>query len=396
MAFLSERLYVNFDKILGSSNEFVVDLRDKNNFFEKLNSERTKLVAKNKLQLHQFNIQNSKGNEGLDYSLGRFPISEAGAIYLDGLDFGVRKNLYGISTKFSLFYGFNPQLIEDSQIKIDKNLMAYGGYLTLEKKGKEVDNYLFSTSSLVRQVYKSELDRFYFFNNTFLQSYSGDNFSSILYVDLLPKTYIQNLWTTYVISFQNKFKLRTSISTIDSLQYSRIQDVREALPTSRYNQGSFSLRSPSGYNEKTYETKLILGMREIDKKKLAELKFGVFLPRVIKDEMSGTLNAGLRKNFDSNDLLFGAGLLHSNKLREICLNQDIQAEKKINEKLNLAYITEGSYTKFFDRSLFGILSVQNTWDNNVSIFSIFLKLSYRFGEAGLAPIRDGSPPMGQL
>lgn len=395
-AILSERLYVNFDKILGSDNEFIVDLRDKNNFFDKLNNERTKLIAKNKIQLHQFDIHKSLAGDGLDYSFGRFPISEAGALYLDGLDLGVKKSLFGFSTKFSLFYGLNPQIIEDPQIKIDKNLKAYGGYFTLEKNGKNENDYFLSTSSFVRQVYKSDLDRFYFFNNTFLQSVSGDNFSSILYLDLLPKTYIQNLWTTYVLSFQNKFKLRTSLSTIDSLHYSRIQDVRETLPSSRYNQASFSLRSPTSYNNNTYETKLILGMREIDKKKLAEFKFGVFFPRVINDEMSGTLNAGVRKNFVSNDLLLGLGLLHSNKFREISFSQDIQAEKRINQKINYAYITEGSYTKFFYRSLFGVFSLQNTWDNNVSIFSFFLKLSYRFGEAGQAPIRDGSPPMGQL
>lgn len=396
VAILSERLFVNFDKILDSNQEITLDLRDKNNFFDKLSSERLRLTARNKLQLNQFNVHNSGSSEGGTYSFGRFPISEAGAIFVDGLDLGFRKNLYGYSTKFSLFYGLNPELIDESEIKLNKDSRVYGGYFILENKGADWGSYLFSTTSLVRQVYKSDVDRFFFFNNTNSQSSNGDNFSSILYLDLAPKIYIQNLWTTYVFNLSNKFKLRTSISTIDSLHYSRVQDIRETLPTSRYHQTSFSLRSPSNYGAVTYESKLTLGFREVDKKSIAEFKFGTFFPKVINDEISGTLNAGLKKNFVSNDLLMGGGFLHSNKIREIALNQDVQFEKRIGLPLNYVLITEGSYTKFFERNLFGIVSVQNTWDKNVSILSVFLKLSYRFGEGGQAPIREGSPPMGQL
>ena len=268
--------------------------------------------------------------------------------------------------------------------------------MIFENKGKDWEAYMFSTTSLVRQVYKNDVDRFYFFNNTNFQSSTGQNFSSIFYLDLVPKVYVQNLWTSYVFSLPNKFKLRTSLSTIDSLHYARIQDVREELPTSRYHQTSFSLRSPSNYSEASYETKLTLGYREVDSKNLAELKFGTFFPKIYKDEISGTLDTGIKKNFASNDIFLGGGFLHSNKYREIAFNQDFQIEKKIFNKLNYVFISEGSYTKFFDRSLFGIFSLQNTWDRNVSIFSVFLKLSYRFGEGGQAPIRDGSPPMGQL
>lgn len=396
VAILSERLYVNFDKIQDSNAEFTVDLRDRENFFDKLDKERLKLTGRNRLQLHQFNLHNGSGNEGFDYSLGRFPLSEAGAIYLDGLDFGIRKNLFGIGSKFSLFYGLNPQLVEDAQIKISKNLKAYGGYWILENKGQDWESYLYSTTSLVRQVYKSELDRFYFFNNTNLQSANGQNFSSILYLDLHPKVYIQNLWTTYAVNLENKYKLRTSLSTIDSLHYERNQDVRETLPSSRYHQASTSLRSPSTYNQTSYETKFTFGYREVDNKYMGELKLGSFFPMVFKDEISASLNLKLKKNFVSNDVGFGGGILHSNKFREIAFNQDVLFEKKKIETLNYAFITEGSYTKFFSRSLFGIASIQNTWDRRVSIFSVLFKLSYRFGEGGQAPIRDGSPPMGQL
>ena len=396
VAILSERLFVSFDKILDSNQEFTVDLRDKDNFFDKLNNERLKLTARNKLQLNQFNIHNAGMPEGTAYSVGRFPISEAGAIVVDGVDLGFRSSFHGLASKFSLFYGLNPQLLDESEITFNLNSKVYGGYMIFENKGKDWEAYLYSTTSVVRQVYKNDVDRFYFFNNTNVQSSSGQNFSSIFYLDLVPKVYIQNLWASYVFNLQNKYKLRTSLSTIDSLHYARIQDVREELPTSRYHQTSFSLRSPTSYGTASYETKLTLGYREVDKKNLAELKFGTFFPKIIKDEISGTLNTGIKKNFVSNDLLFGGGLLHSNKFREISFNQDIQIEKKIIEKLNYVFITEGSYTKFFDRSLFGIFSLQNTWDKNVSIFSVFLKLSYRFGEGGQAPIREGAPPMGQL
>lgn len=396
VAILSERLFVNFDKIADGNNEFTVDIRDKNNFFDKLNNERLKLIAKNKLQLYQLNLHNSAGSDGIDYSLGRFPLSEAGAIFVDGADLGFKKSVNGFSAKFSLFYGLSPQLLDEASITLNPDSKIYGGYLVIEDKGKDWEDSFFTTTSIVRQEYKKEVDRFYLFNNTNMQSSNGQNFSSIFYLDLVPYISIQNLWATYSLNLQNKFKLRTSASTIDSLHYIRIQDVRETLPSSRYHQGSLSLRSPSAYNETTYEVKLTGGLREVDKKNLVELKFGTFYPKIIKDEISGTLNMGLKKNFVSNDAMIGAGFLHSNKFREISLSQDLILEKREIEGLNYAFVTEGSYTKFFDRSLFGIVSLQNTWDKSVSIFSIFFKLSYRFGEGGQAPIRDGSPPMGQL
>ncbi len=389
-------MYASFDDLIWNKAEFTVDVRDKENFFDKLDRERQTLTEKNKLQLHQLNFHKPAENNAVAFSLGRFPLSEAGGIYLDGLDLGVRKTLVGLSTKFSLFYGLNPQLTQESGINIDKNITAYGGYITFEDKDKNLDKYFFSTNSLVRQVYKSEVDRFYFYNNTSMQSSNGQSFLSLLYLDLVPKVNVQNFWSTYASSISSHYKLRASLSTIDSLHYTRIQDVRETLPSCRYHQSSISIRRPGDYGETSYEAKLSAGLREVDKKNLAELKVGALYPRIIKDEISGTMNLGIRKNFVTNDLLYGFGLLHSNKFRELSLNQDFQFEKRLNEKLNIAYITEAGYTKFFDRSLFGVVSVQNIRDNNVSIFSILLKISYRFGEGGQAPIRDGSPPMGPL
>jgi hypothetical protein len=396
VAILSERLYVSFDKILDSTEELTLDLRDKDNFFDKLNNERVKLTNRNKLQLHQLNLHSSGNNEGVNYSIGRFPVIESGAIFVDGIDLGVRKTVFGVSTKYSLFYGLNPQLVDETEITFKTDSRVYGGYLVVEDKGKDWGNYFYSASSVVRQEYKSDVDRFYFFNNTNLQATNGNNFSSILYLDLLPKVNVQNLWTTYITTLKNKYKLRSSLSTIDSLHYTRIQDVREVLPTSRYHQASFALRSPSTYNSTSLETKLTSGFREVDKKSLVELKFGAFFPQVINDDVSGTLNTGVRKNFISNDFIFGGGFIHSTKSRELSFSQDVQIEKRQNLPMNYAFITEGGYTRFFSRSFFGIVSVQNTWDSSVSIFSILFKLSYRFGEGGQAPMRDGSPPMGQL
>lgn len=207
---------------------------------------------------------------------------------------------------------------------------------------------------------------------------------------------VQNLWTSYSFLLPNKFKLRSTISTIDSLHYSRIQDVRETLPTSRYHQGSIALSSPSSYNSIYFESKLTMGLREIDKKNMTELKLRAFFPKIYLDEVSGSLSAGAKKNFVSTDLIFGGSFIHSNKLREISLSQDMQIQRKTGFPINYAFITDGSYTRFFDRSLFGILSIQNIFDKNVSIFSVLFKITYRFGEGGQAPIRDGSPPMGQL
>jgi hypothetical protein len=396
VAILSERLFVNFDKIAETNTEFTVDIRDKHNFFDKLNSERIKLISDNKIQLDQFNLHSMNSDSPVSYTVGRFPLSEAGSVFVDGVDLGFKQKINSYQTRFSLFYGLNPEIIDEAEIKFNTNAKVLGGYFLLEQKGSEWEKYLYSVTSLVQQTYKSETDRLYFYNNTVTQASSGQNFSSILYLELKPKVYVQNFWATYITEVTNQFKLRSSVSTVDSLHYSRTQDIREELPSSRYHQTSISLRSPSSYNQTTYETKITFGLREVDKKNMAEVKFGFFIPQFIQENLNGTLNIGVKKDFVLNAAFFGGTVLHSNKMRELSFSQDFQLEKKQAEKLNLVFITEGSYTRFFDRSLFGIVSLQNIWDNKVSIFSVLFKLSYRFGEGGQAPIRDGSPPMGQL
>lgn len=395
VAVFSERLFVNFDRISETNTEFTVDIRDKHNLFDKLSSERLKLVSGNKLQLHQFNLHNLS-NEGFAYSLGRFPIYEAGAVHVDGLDIGFKNVMWGLNSKFSLFYGLNPELADQSEIKFNTETKTIGGYWTLESKGKDWDNYFYTSSSLVRQSYKTEVDRFYFYNNIAFQDVSGKNLSSVLYLDLEPKINVQNLWLTYLFELSNKYKLRTSVSTIDSLQYSRNQDVRETLPSSKFHQLALSLRSPNLDNNNIFEVKTSYGVRQVDQKNRAEIKLGYSLPKFINEEVSANFNIGLRKDFTLNALMFGGGLIHSNNKREISFTQDIQLEKSEVDSMNYAFITEGSYTKFFSRSLFGIVSLQNIYDKNVSIFSALFKISYRFGEGGQAPIRDGSPPMGAL
>ena len=395
VSILSQRLFVNFDRILGSSSEFTVDIRDKHNFFEKLDNERLQLTGKNHLQVHQLQFHKTQ-SKGINYSLGRFSIIEAGSNYTDGLDFGFNNKKAGSTTKYSLFYGLNPEVNDGPESRLNVDSKRYGGYFVYENKGSEWKNYFYSTTAFVKETFKNETDRSYVYSNIMSQSVSGDTFSSLLYLDLVPSTYIQNLWMTYSSVFKNQYKLRTSLSTIDSVHYFRQRDVRETLASSRYHQASFSLRSPTHYNTASYETKLSGGKREIDNKSMTELKFASYLPRFIADDFSGTLRTGVRKNFISNDFMLGAGFLQTNTQREFSFNQDFQFEKEDQKKLNIVSITEGSYSRFFSRSLFGVFSLQNIYDSNVSIFSVLFKLSYRFGSGGQAPIRDGAAPMGSL
>lgn len=395
VSILSQRLFVNFDRIMDSSSEFTVDIRDKHNFFEKLDNERLQLTGKNHLQVHQLQFHKTQ-SKGVNYSIGRFSIPEAGSNYTDGLDFGFNNKKAGSTTKYSLFYGLNPEINDGPESRLNVDSKIYGAYFVYENKGSEWNNYFYSTTSFVQETYKSETDRTYLYSNIMSQSVSGNTFSSLFYLDLVPSAYIQNLWMTYSSMFENKYKLRTSLSTIDSIHYFRQRDVRETLASSRYHQASFSLRSPTHYNTASYETKLSAGKREIDNKSMAELKVASYLPRFITDDFSGSVRTGIRKNFVSNDFLVGAGFLQTNKFRELSFNQDFQFEKENQKKLNIVSITEGSYSRFFSRSLFGVFSLQNIYDSNVSIFSVLFKLSYRFGSGGQAPIRDGSAPMGSL
>lgn len=393
VAILSERLFVNYSQILESNNELTLDLRDKLNFFDKLNSETLRLDSSNKIQLHQLNLKNSNATS-VNYRVGRFPVTEAGAIYLDGVELGSQSTFSNFITRYSLFFGLNPQVSDQSELNFTKDANAYGGYVVFESKGENWDNYLYSTFSLARQTYKSEVDRTYIYNNTMYQTGSGSSLSLLGYLDLEPEINIQNLWASYLYTFTNKFRWRNSISTIDTIQYSRVKDIRETLPNSKYHQMSTSLQSP-GNAKDYYELKVSAGLREYDKKNKLELKYGYNISEFIYNDLTLGVRTGLRKDFVNNAVSLGASLLFTNLRREISLSQDLQYET-INKVNNYVSITELSYTRFFDRSLFGIISGQNIWDKDVSILSVLFKISYRFGEGGQAPLRDGAAPMGQL
>lgn len=400
VAVFSERLYLSVDKVAESNHELNIDLRDKHNFFDKLDTEKLRLTSSNKFQAQQLSLRSIDDFSKYKYQIGRFAENEAGSAMVDGIDFGLRDNFGDWANKASFFIGFNPASTDETELKFNADAKTIGIYDVLQTKLRSFEKYIYLSNALVRQSYKSEVDRTYIFNNTVVQDGGDQNFTSMLYLDIEPHINIQNWWSSYAVTLKNNYKVRTNISTIDSLHYRRAQDIRETLPSSRYNQASAALRLPSLLDHNAHEAKISFGVRAVDDKKRIELKWGTYLPQIFpqffKEDLSANLNAGLRKNFISNDTFVGFGFVNSNKLRELSFNQDVIIEKRSDLGTNIAFITDASYTKFYTRTLFGILSLQNTWDKKVSIFSILFKISYRFGEGGQAPIREGSAPMGQL
>ena len=93
---LSNRLYFNaYD--LGSSNyDFVSDLRDKHDFFDKLDKERLSLNSTNAFQLRQLSLSNPNENGRTFWTMGRFPVAPAGSVDTTGV------NLSGTGGKGSI------------------------------------------------------------------------------------------------------------------------------------------------------------------------------------------------------------------------------------------------------------------------------------------------------
>jgi hypothetical protein len=69
--------------------EFASDVRDKNDFFDKLDAERLKLTNRNQLQLRQFSFRRPNYTGRWLPQIGRFAVPESGSVFVDGAQLGV-------------------------------------------------------------------------------------------------------------------------------------------------------------------------------------------------------------------------------------------------------------------------------------------------------------------
>lgn len=391
---LSTRLFIKGEEFGNNKDwEVVTDLRDKHDFFDKLNSEKLTLEDRNQFQLRQLSIRLSNPKKFWGFQMGRFPIYEAGSTFVDGLSLENHwtENLYS-----TYFGGLNPQKRGRSYLEHDSKAKIQGMSLTYQNHNGGWDRNLFISHGVVEESYEQHKDRNFVFQNMIYQWNTDSRLMSLLYYDLIPRSYVQNGNLTWQQGWTPSFLSDLSFSAMDVIEYSRNKEVLEILPSSPYEEKKikFTYRTRNR-NIRIYYMESI-GERKLDQLTRRTSELGYIQSQIWGPQWDAYVVFGARKNFTSDDTLTRLGLGRYGRKWEF--NFDFELQKQVNQNGTITnpVLTELDLSYNISRQSFCVFSAQSASNENVKILSGFFKYGHRFGSNEVPPLRDGAPPRGPL
>jgi len=391
---LSTRLFIKGENFWNNKDwEVVTDLRDKHDFFDKLNAEKLTLEDRNQFQLRQLSTRISNPKKFLGFQFGRFPIAETGSTFVDGLSLENHwtENLYSI-----YFGGLNPQKQGRSYLEYNNKAQVHGMSLTYQNHSGGWDQNLFISHGIVEEIYEQHMDRNFIFQNLIYQWNSDSRIMSLLYYDLIPRRYVQNGNLTWQQGWTPSIVTDLSHSTIDVIEYSRSKDVLEVLPSSPYDESKFKFTYRSANNNTRLYLLELSGVRKLDQLKREAVELGLIQTQAWAPQWDAYIAFGSRKNFTSNDTLLRLGVGRYGKKWEFNYDLELQKQKNQNGTISNPILNELDLSYYISRQSFIVFSGQTATNEDVKIVSGFFKYGYRFGSSEIPPLRDGAPPRGPL
>jgi hypothetical protein len=389
----SSRFFVKLSE-LGEEQkwESILDLRDTHDFFDKLDKEKLQLNSRNNFQIRQANTRyvNPKGKFGA--TLGRFPISEAGSVNIDG---GLTEWRYSTIWSAALFAGLNAKRVEQSYMQYNPDSTVTGTYLRYEPKTTGWDRSFLLNHAFVNEKYGSQTERRYFFHNLIYQWNENSRIISLAYLDFIPKTKVQTaniIWQQYI---NTRFNNELDYLAMDVIDYTRRQNVLEQLDPSPYYEAQDKLEIHLDQNRSIGVT-LLSGKRGYDGLSKKETGLIYSHNQIWNPNLDFLLKTGLRNNFTSDDKFLKCTLGYFSRLWEANGTIDYSIQKNQDGTLTHPLITELNLSSFVSKSLSLTASVQRATDERLTILSAFFKLGYRFGNQEIPQQRDGAPPRGPL
>ncbi len=389
---VSTRFFLKGEEIAGTDWESFLDVRDKHDFFDKLNRERLTLEARNEFQLRQVSLRNSDPKKFWGGQIGRFPVYQAGAGYVDG---ALVENHFTPNLFLSYFGGLNPKKRERSYLEFDSKSNVYGAALSyLQPKVNSTDFYV--NHAIVVETYSGHTDRNFLYQNGSYQWAPHSRFISLLYYDLVPEKKLQNGNLVWQQGWTSQLTTDLTGLTMDVIEYTRRKEILERLPSSPYSEASLRLTYRFGDMQDRLYFLGSSGRRGVDGFTRTIFEIGYAKSRFWGPHWDGYFVLGSRKNFVSNDLLTRFGFGRFGKKWELNLDFEYQKQQNGDGTVTHPQLAEVSCSYFVSRQTYLSFAGQTASDEKVQIYSGFIKLGYRFGSRNLSPLRDGAPPRGPL
>jgi hypothetical protein len=391
----SERMYLKIQK--WGPFDAIFDLRDTHDFFDKLDAERTHLIGTDFFQFREADIRYPNQNGSFYAAVGRFSIMDAGSAWVDGAEIGER---FGHGWRFGIFGGHDPKRPEDIYMRSDTPDVDYGTYVSYQNPSPSWQ-HLFNTSlAYFENSVNGFVDRRYAFSNLLYQWNYASRLISNIYLDMVPRTFIQNGNVTYQQGISKDFDTSATLTAWDSITYSNQTGVLDQLPSSPYREAS--VRARYRLSEKTrWLNELNYGQRLADQTELKEAKtgaqvVGIFSPKI---EMTGYL--GYLEEFVARGPMGYFEIDYFSRQWEFGFNVNASAQQRFDDyggtpsTLN-PVTTELNIARIISNSFLATAALQYAHDEIATIYSGFLTVTYRFGGKDLAPIRDGAAPRRRL
>lgn len=372
--------------------ELTSDLRDKHDFFGKLNKEDLLLQSKNDFQVRQLSARwiNPKGAYSAQF--GRFQLPEAGAVFVDGAEAEYR---FSYLWRAGLFGGYNPKSVENSYLQLETDAQQAGGFVTYQSKDDGWYKNLYFSHGLVNQKYKSQEERSFFFHNLIYQWEEYSRVISYLNYDFVPSSKLQTMNFIYQQRWNTEYSTELNQLMIDVIEYRRVQGLLERLDASPYTETRAQVnRKNSARSDMGIE--LSSGQRQVDKLKREELTLGYSQTEVFLRNVDLRFKLGWRNNFTSKDNFAKIALGYFSRKWEYSIETDYEVNVNNDSTTTHPLTLELSLTNYYSKEIFLTGSFQRAADENVTIMSSFVKVGYRFGNQEIPPVRDGAAPRGAL
>jgi hypothetical protein len=389
----STRMYLKLQKL--GAFDAVLDLRDTHDFFDKLDAERLHLVGANSFQVREADIRYP--SPGFYTNLGRFSILEAGSANVDGAEVGshLTQNL-----RLGLFGGHNPRRPDDYYMRSDTPDVDYGAYLSYHSPGISWQRLFNGSLAYFSNSVNGFTDRSYLFTNSLYQWDTNSRIISNIYLDFVPRTFIQNGNLIYQQGINPNLDSTMTLLAFDTIEYSRRTGLLQQLPSSPYHEASLATRYRLSSNSR-WLNEVRYGERIADSRKLEQVRTGMNWIGAFSRNIDMTAYFGYRDEFISNGPLGYFEANYFSRVWEFGFDVDGSVQQRFDSNLSSPrtihpLTTELSVARIFSNALFVTTSVQYAQNELVTIFSAFFTLSYRFGTHDMAPLRDGAPPRRSL
>lgn len=405
------RAYLDVTGIGPFRNEVVLDFRDKYDEFGQRDDKRIALIPSNEPQLRQLAIKYPFEGDRIFWSLGRFPVEDAGVVANDGAEVGYKMTA---NWRLGLFGGLIPDTAPGESTTVNADDKEVGAYATYQARTKDWWQHSYFANGLVYKDTQEEpvilddgtteesnpdtgkvsVQNVNWYTQSVYQASQTTRISAVGYVNLSPAAYVRNFWGSYFRQLLPAFSATVSVMRLDLTEYRKIRDIRETIGPSGYTQGKLSVLQK--LNKRIGITGDVLyGTREDGLMKY-EVAPGARVSQLANNKLSLYGRGGFRRNFVSKDTFVTVGGDFYAKKFELGLNQEYRIENKGDAGTLHAMITDASVSTMLADSILGSAMVEYAKDENVTIMSGLLTLGYRFGSRQMTPFIDTARPLERI